>query len=68
MDETLAYYENNAEHLSSRYNTTQYDDFYEFINDKNYSMSYKMIMILSSLKIVDHNGVVIIALWHGKDK
>lgn len=36
--------------------TTQYSDFYEFINDGNYALSYKMIMMLSLLKIVDHNG------------
>ena len=35
---------------------TQYDDFYEFIEEGNYSMSYKIIMMLSILKIVDHNG------------
>ena len=36
--------------------STQYDDFYEFINDGNYSMSYKILMMLSMLKIVDNNG------------
>lgn len=36
--------------------TTQYSDFYEFINEGNYALSYKMIMMLSLLKIVDHNG------------
>jgi len=36
--------------------STQYDDFYEFIQEGNYSMSYKIIMMLSMLKIVDHNG------------
>ncbi len=36
--------------------STQYDDFYEFLNEGNYSMSYKIIMMLSMLKIVDHNG------------
>jgi len=36
--------------------STQYDDFYEFLEDGNYSMSYKIIMMLSILKIVDHNG------------
>jgi hypothetical protein len=36
--------------------STQYDDFYEFINEGNYSMSYKIIMMLSMLKIIDHNG------------
>ena len=36
--------------------STQYDDFYEFIKDGNYSMSYKILMMLSILKIVDNNG------------
>jgi len=36
--------------------STQYDDFYKFINEGSYSMSYKMILILSLLKIVDNNG------------
>jgi superfamily II DNA or RNA helicase len=36
--------------------TTQYEDFYDFLNEGNYSMSYKMIMMLSMLKIIDHNG------------
>ncbi len=36
--------------------TTQFDDFYEFIKDGKYSMSYKIIMMLSMLKIVDNNG------------
>jgi len=36
--------------------TTQYDDFYDFINEGNYTFSYKMIMMLSMLKIIDHNG------------
>ena len=36
--------------------STQYDDFYEFLNEGNYSMSYKIIMMLSILKIIDNNG------------
>ncbi|MDF1884111.1 hypothetical protein JHD49_09185, partial [Sulfurimonas sp. SAG-AH-194-C21] len=36
--------------------STQYDDFYEFIKDGNYSMSYKILMMLSMLKIIDNNG------------
>ncbi len=36
--------------------STQYEDFYEFIQEGNYSMSYKIIMMLSMLKIVDRNG------------
>ena len=36
--------------------STQYDDFYEFIEEGNYTFSYKIIMMLSVLKIVDNNG------------
>ena len=36
--------------------STQYDDFYEFIKEGNYSMSYKIVMMLSMLKIIDNNG------------
>jgi superfamily II DNA or RNA helicase len=36
--------------------STQYDDFYEFIEDANYTFSYKIIMMLSMLKIIDNNG------------
>jgi superfamily II DNA or RNA helicase/transposase len=36
--------------------STQYDDFYEFINEGHYSMSYKIVMMLSMLKIIDNNG------------
>jgi hypothetical protein len=36
--------------------TTQYDDFFEFIDQGDFSMSYKMVMFLSLLKIADHNG------------
>jgi superfamily II DNA or RNA helicase len=36
--------------------STQNDDFYEFINEGTYSMSYKIIMMLSILKIIDNNG------------
>ncbi|MBN2725275.1 MAG: class I SAM-dependent methyltransferase, partial [Deltaproteobacteria bacterium] len=37
-------------------NTTQYDDFFEFINEGDYTMSYKIIMMLSMLSIVDNTG------------
>ncbi len=36
--------------------TTIYNDFWSFIEDKNYTMSYKMIMILSMIKILDNHG------------
>ncbi len=36
--------------------TTQYKDFFAFIEEGNYTMSYKMVMVLSMLKIMDHNG------------
>lgn len=42
--------------LKTHDDSTQYKDFYEFIHEGNYSMSYKIIMMLSMLKIVDHNG------------
>ncbi len=37
---------------------TIYEDFWEFISQKSYSMSYKMIFILSFMKIVDDHGEV----------
>ena len=36
--------------------TTQYDDFYDFIKEGTYTYSYKIIMMLSLFKIIDHNG------------
>lgn len=36
--------------------STQYDDFFKFVEEGDYSMSYKIIMMLSMLSIVDHNG------------
>jgi superfamily II DNA or RNA helicase/SOS-response transcriptional repressor LexA len=36
--------------------TTQYDDFFEFIDQGDFSMSYKMVMFLSLLTIADQNG------------
>lgn len=35
---------------------SQYDDFFEFIAQEDFSMSYKMVMLLSMLKVVDNNG------------
>jgi len=46
----------NRLNLKEHNESTQYDDFYEFINEGNYTFSYKMIMVLSMLKIVDNNG------------
>ncbi len=43
-------------HLSVHDESTLYEDFYDFLNEGTYSMSYKMIMMLSMLKVVDHNG------------
>jgi superfamily II DNA or RNA helicase len=37
---------------------TIYEDFFEFINEGTYSLSYKIIFILSMLKTIDHNGEV----------
>jgi len=42
--------------LKAHDESTQYDDFYEFIEEGNYTFSYKIIMILSMLKIIDNNG------------
>ena len=36
--------------------STQYIDFYKFIEKSDYSMSYKILMMLSILKIIDNNG------------
>jgi hypothetical protein len=36
--------------------TTQYDDFFEFIETRDFTMSYKMVMLLTMLTIVDNNG------------
>jgi superfamily II DNA or RNA helicase len=36
--------------------STQYNDFHEFIEEGNYTFSYKIVMMLSMLKIVDNNG------------
>jgi len=36
--------------------STQYDDFYEFMEKGDYTFSFKIVMILNMLKIVDHNG------------
>lgn len=36
--------------------STIYDDFIEFIEKGDYTMSYKIVMMLSFLKLMDHNG------------
>jgi hypothetical protein len=36
--------------------TTQYNDFMSFIDEGSYTMSYKIIMVLSMLMIVDRSG------------
>ncbi len=36
--------------------STQYDDFFEFLDKGDYSFSYKIIFLLSFLKLMDHNG------------
>ena len=42
--------------LKQHNDSTQYNDFFDFIEERNYTMSYKIIMLLSMLKIADHNG------------
>ena len=46
----------NNLNLKEHNESTQYEDFYDFIGEGNYTFSYKMIMVLSMLKIVDNNG------------
>ncbi len=36
--------------------STQYDDFFAFLEERDYSMSYKMILLLSIFRIVDEHG------------
>ncbi len=35
---------------------SQYDDFFEFIGQEDFSMSYKMVMLLSMLTVANNNG------------
>lgn len=42
--------------LSQHDENTQHDDFFEFIDKEDFSMSYKMVMLLSMLKVVNNNG------------
>ncbi len=36
--------------------TTQYDDFFEFLETGDFTMSYKMVMLLTLLTIADNSG------------
>lgn len=36
--------------------TTIYEDYFEFLEERDYSLSYKMIMLLSIFKVMDING------------
>ncbi|QEW05896.1 DEAD/DEAH box helicase [Nitrincola iocasae] len=36
--------------------TTIYEDFWEFVREGNYTFSYKIVMMLSFLEVMDHNG------------
>ncbi len=42
--------------LAKHDETTIYDDFFSFLEERDYSMSYKIIMLLSFLKIADSSG------------
>jgi len=45
-----------AKNLKVHNDETIYEDFFQFINEGTYSLSYKMIFILSFLQTIDHNG------------
>lgn len=42
--------------LKKHDDTTMYDDFWEFVKEGNYTFSYKIVMMLSFLEVMDHNG------------
>lgn len=42
--------------LKKHDDTTIYEDFFDFLEERNYSLSYKMVMMLSFLNIMDVNG------------
>ena len=42
--------------LGKHNQSTIYEDFFNFLEERNYSLSYKLVMILSFLKIVDKHG------------
>ena len=46
----------NMLNLKPHNDETQYNDFLDFMKEGNYSMSYKMVMMLSMLHVVDNNG------------
>ena len=45
-----------SKNLKVHNDETIYQDFFEFIAEGTYSLSYKMIFILSFLQTIDHNG------------
>ncbi|MDD4506700.1 MAG: DEAD/DEAH box helicase [Sulfurospirillaceae bacterium] len=47
-----------AKNLKVHNDETIYKDFFEFIEEGTYSLSYKMIFIFSFFKTIDHNGEV----------
>lgn len=42
--------------LKERTEATQYEDFFEFLEERNYSMSYKMVMVLALIESADSSG------------
>ena len=46
----------STKNLKQHNEDTQYDDFFEFLDKGDYSFSYKIVFILSFLKLMDHNG------------
>jgi len=46
----------NIKNLKERTEYTIKDDFFEFINDKNYTFSFKLIFMLSFLKAINKDG------------
>ena len=46
--------------LKDRTDETIKDDFFEFLNDKNYTFSFKMVFLLSFLKVVNNEGEAIV--------
>lgn len=45
-----------ARGLKVRDETTRYDDFFEFLEERDYALSYKMVMMLALLDLVDGQG------------
>ena len=46
----------NTMNLKKHDVTTVFDDFFEYLKKGNYTFSYKLIMMFSLFKVVDHNG------------